>query len=146
MIVVLDASVAIKWFVAEDEPTQAAAVALLDDVVAGRITAAVPELFFYEVLAVLLRRGRTADEAGRAVHLVTALGLRRFPLDEELAAESARLAEEHRLTGYDAAYAALAESLGGRWATFDEEAHRRVASLGLSYVPEQPEGSPPPAP
>ena len=135
MIVVLDASVAVKWFVAEDAASQEAALGLLDDTVAGRVTPAVPELFYFEVLSVLLRRGRGAAEAARALELLTALGLRRFPLDAELAAKAARLAEDHRLTGYDAAYAALAGSLGGRWATFDGAAHRRVAGLGVSYVP-----------
>ncbi len=37
MIVVLDASVAIKWFEAEDDASQAAALELLDDIVAGRL-------------------------------------------------------------------------------------------------------------
>ncbi len=38
------------------------------------------------------------------------------------------------LSGYDAAYVALAKLLEGRWVTFDREAHDRIAHLGLSQA------------
>lgn len=54
MIVVLDASVALKWFVAA-EPLKAEAMQVLDQIENGTTDVLVPELFFNEVLAVLCR-------------------------------------------------------------------------------------------
>jgi len=138
VIVVLDASVALKWFVREDDVSTRAADALKQDIVEGRVRAAVPELFLFEVLAVLLRRGLGAGTVAAAVDLLGRLGLRRFPLDAETARRAAELAVERRITGYDASYAALAAALGGRWATFDLAAHARLQPLGISFVPAPP--------
>ena len=38
------------------------------------------------------------------------------------------------LSGYDAAYVALAHLLKGLWITCDRKAHARVAGLGLSEL------------
>lgn len=51
-----------------------------------------------------------------------------------LDASAVRLAHRHRLSGYDASYAALAFELGATWLTLDEEAHERIATLGISRV------------
>ena len=50
-------------------------------------------------------------------------------------ARVARLAFGHRITGYDACYAALAFELDGKWLTFDRAAHARVEALGICAVP-----------
>jgi len=135
MIVVPDASVAIKWFVSEDPATDRAAEALLADIVEGRARAVVPELFFYEVFSVLLRRLGDADAAARGLNLLFRLGIKRLALDDGTVGKAAGIASDHGLTGYDAVYAALASMLEGRWATFDAEAHRRIAALGVSFIP-----------
>ena len=134
MTVVLDASVAVKWFVREDPSADRAAEQQLSRIVDGDDTAAVPELFFFEVLAVLVRRLPSADDAAFAMDALARLGLQRFPLDAGIAEQAARLAHAHGLTGYDAVYAALAASLGTTWITFDAEAHRRIESLEVSAL------------
>lgn len=135
MILVPDASVAIKWFVSEDPATDRAAEAVLDDIVEGRSQAVVPELFFYEVFAVLVRRLGDAREAGRGLDFLFRLGIKRLALDQETVRKAADISVGSGLTGYDAVYAGLADLVGGRWATFDIEAHRRIADLGISFVP-----------
>ena len=36
------------------------------------------------------------------------------------------------LTGYDAAYVAMAEELNGQWLTFDSKAHALIRDLNMS--------------
>ncbi len=134
MTVVIDASVALKWFVHEDPATDTAARAQLTRIVEGDDEAVVPELFFFEVLAFLIRRLPTIPEIARAMNALTRLGLHRLALDPEVTNEATRLAMDHGLTGHDATYAALASSLDGTWVTFDAEAHRRVEGLGISEL------------
>jgi predicted nucleic acid-binding protein len=133
--VVLDPSVAIRWFAPDRDPGDAAAERVLRDVVASPARFVVPELFFYEMLAVLCRRMRQASDAHSALARLVRLGLRRVRLDDRLIRRAARLAYGHRLSGYDACYAALAAELRAVWLTFDRAAHDRIADLGLSRIP-----------
>ncbi len=38
------------------------------------------------------------------------------------------------LTGYDAAYAALAKEMNGQWLTFDEKAHNLLVKENISQL------------
>jgi predicted nucleic acid-binding protein len=136
MIAVLDASVAIKWFAPDREAGDVAAVRVLREVVAHPTRFAVPELFFYEMLAVLCRRMRQATDARAAYARLARLGLRRVRLDDRLVQRATRLAYERRLGGYDACYAALAAEVRGVWLTFDRAAHARLTGMGISHIPE----------
>jgi predicted nucleic acid-binding protein len=133
---VLDASVAIKWCCPDGDEGDAAAERVLRRVVARPAVAIVPEVFMHELLAVLCRRMKQAGDAQRALDRIARLGLRRVRLDERLTRTAIRLAYRYRLSGYDACYAALAFDLHATWLTFDEKAHGRIASLGISRVPE----------
>ena len=82
-----------------------------------------PALFWYEIRSVLLvtvRRARTSQE-----RIVSKLSdLRTLPIEvgEEPSGETVmRLAADHSLTGYDAAYAALAVGTDRPLATLDKE-------------------------
>src|SRR5206468_1836046 len=94
----------------------------------------VPELFVHELLAVLCKRFKQASSTQRAMDRLARLGIRRVRTDEKLARTAIRLAYRHKLTGYDATYAALAVELPATWLTLDQEAHRRVAEAGLSRL------------
>jgi len=135
VILVPDASVAVKWVVSEDAGSDEVAADLLGQIVEGRVRAVVPELFFFELIAVLSRRLAKAVLVAEAIDRIARLGMSRLAVDQELARRTTELAFAHRVTGYDAAYLAVAQSVGGQWATFDREAHKRVAKLGLSFVP-----------
>lgn len=133
--VVIDASLAVPWFVPETGPRADAARGVLDDVSARRVRPVVPELFFYEVLSVLARRLPEPGSAADAVERLMALGLDRVALDMDAARRAETIARDYGLTGYDASYAALAESLGVEWWTFDDEARERIAPLGVAKAP-----------
>ena len=57
-LVVVDASVVVKWFVSEDESGVAEAAALLADHAAGHLRLVAPALLAHELMGVLVRRLR----------------------------------------------------------------------------------------
>lgn len=131
MIWIVDASVAVRWFV--EEETHPIAEAVLERIVDAPGRFAVPELFAFEVYAVLQR----VHPDGLAVFRKGILpllqgGVFRHPMTEELAAAADRFVRLG-LTGYDACYAALAEDMKGLWLTFDRKAHRLIEDQGVSF-------------
>lgn len=129
---ILDASVAIKWFV-PDEAGYSEALQILDEVRDSPSHFAVPELFFNEMLAVLVRL-IDGDGATLQIYLdaIQDLGLERIGNGRGLLACAAKLACEHGLAGYDAVYAASAQLTNGCWLTADIRAHRKIQRLEIS--------------
>jgi predicted nucleic acid-binding protein len=130
--VVSDASVALKWFHDEGEEEVASARALLDHHRRRAIALFVLDLTAYEVGNALMR-GRLAVNAERVAVVLHALAqiCPRLTLSSDDLAESARLAELHDLTLYDAAYATAAHVRGGQLATLD----RALLRSGLGRRP-----------
>ena len=127
---VLDASVAIRWYLADESHPNADAI--LERLIRSPDLFAVPELFFFEVLAVLTRRHpRPLDIYQEAFLPVVEGGIFRHPMTAALAAHCSAFISRG-LTGYDACYAGLADELGARWLTFDRRAHERIAADGVS--------------
>ncbi len=131
-IVVIDASVAAKWFV--DEPGSDSARSVLLDLRDGPTWFAVPELFFVEMLSVLSRMAENEDQLRQSLAILEDLGFARLALGHETLAKAAELAYSWGLSAYDSVYAATAELLGGVWLTADARAHEKVASLGISRL------------
>jgi predicted nucleic acid-binding protein len=131
---VLDASVAIKWFVA-NEVGREEAISILDRVRDEPARFAVPELFFNEMLAVLVRLLGDDGTAVRAyLEALQDLGFARIGNGRDLLATAAKLACRYGLTGYDSIYAASAQLTGGCWLTADARAHKRIQRLRISRV------------
>lgn len=130
-IEIIDASVAVKWFV-DGEGGASGALAILDRIEANPREFAVPELFFNEILAVLCRRIREEARVRRTLEILQNLGWRRLGNGSELLAAAVNLAKERGLSGYDAIYAACAKLTGGVWLTADERAHKKITSLRIS--------------
>ena len=127
---VLDASVALRWFIEDEQDINA--VRVLERIVAEPELFAVPELFGYEVLSVLLRV-HPDPLAAFCEGLVPVLqsGLLRYPITRGLIPRAIRFAS-FGLTGYDAMYAGLAEELGAVWLTYDEKAHTLIEKESIS--------------
>ena len=131
MITVVDASVAVKWFVA-GEPLVDEAARVLDEIERDPSPYLVPELFMNELLAVLCRLPESRPaKVQEAMALVEALGLKRVGNGHDLLALAVDLAGRWRLSGYDAVYVALAASCDGVWLTADARAARRVGRSHL---------------
>ena len=131
MIWVLDASVAVRWFLKDESNPNA-------DAVLGRLIDhpeffAVPELFCFEVYAVLCRIHPSGQDAFvKGMMPILNSGMLRQPMTESLATRASRYVERG-LTGYDACYAALAKEIRGTWLTFDQKAHDIVARERISH-------------
>ena len=130
--VVSDASVVLKWFHETGEEDVESARALLEAYAGERIALLVLDLTTYEV-GNALARGAAKAAPDNVSTVLEALGdlcphVSLEPAERRLAAD---LAVEHRLTFYDAAYAAAARSRTGLLATFD----RQLLSTGLGLRP-----------
>ena len=127
--VVSDANVALKWFHADGEEEVEEARLLLAGQRERTVALRVLDLTAYELGNALLR-GRARASAEQVAIVLDAL--REIcpaiaPTQDDLR-EAARLAEQHDLTLYDAAYAAVARRRGAALATLDRELLR--AGLG----------------
>ena len=136
MSFVVDNSVALAWCF-EDKQT-AGIMALLDRV--ADTGAIAPQLWPVEALNGLLtaeRRGRIGREARQRL----AGFLRQLPIriDDETAGrswtETARIAEQHGLTAYDATYLELAVRLGVPFATRDAALIAAAEAMGVALLP-----------
>lgn len=131
---IIDASVALKWFVEESEGAEAAGE-ILAEVESEPGIFAVPDLFFAEMLHVLCRLFSDSREAKECIEILEQMGIERIGLGHELLARAADLAGKHGVSGYDAIYAACAQLAGGKWLTFDERAHHKLEKLKISEIP-----------
>jgi len=132
MIWVLDASVALRWFLKDESHPNADAV--LDRLVEAPERFAVPELFAFEVLAVLHRLHPAANRVFRkGVIPILNGGLLRQPMTRKLA-DDANHFVVMGLTACDACYAALAHDLKATWLTFDRRAHQHIAAEAVSHL------------
>jgi predicted nucleic acid-binding protein len=127
---VIDASVAAKWYIAGEAHANADAV--LQRVIAEPELFAVPELFFFEMMAVLGRVHPSPAETYQDAFLpVVEAAVFRHPMTAALAEKSCRFLAAG-LTGYDACYAGLAVELGAHWITFDRHAHELIEKQKVS--------------
>ncbi len=125
-MVVLDASVAIRWYVRR--PGADAAARWLRRFVDDPDLFVVPDLFRFEVHGGLarLQRGQEAGWAERCFERLDRLGIRTLPTTLDLFGRALELSRTLRVAGYDSVYLAHAEALGLPWLTADERALRRL--------------------
>jgi predicted nucleic acid-binding protein len=119
-ILVLDASVGVKWFKPEagrDEAMQL--LALHRD---GQVRIAVPSLFAHELLAVAVRHG--GPEFGRRVwELLQGARLSVVGLHDGVVAEALAQCDALGCSFYDALAPAVAVHMGAQLVSADERAH-----------------------
>lgn len=115
--VVLDASVALKWFRTEDEQHVEEARAVRAQFESGQLLIVVPRLLELESLNVAARRWAWGE--GALVDLVGTLREFRFEVRDPEMELVARWAARG-LSAYDAVYVALAEAEGTELVTDDE--------------------------
>lgn len=127
---ILDASVAVKWYVKGTEHPNADLV--LKRLIKEPEIFAIPELFAYEILSVLYRIHPEAQQIfDKDINRILHSGILRYPMTENIYTRANRFIQPG-ITGYDAVYIALAEELSGVWLTFDAKAHNKIASEKLS--------------
>lgn len=127
MALVVDASVAVKWLVVEEDSADARG--LLDD---EELHA--PRLLVSEVANAVWRKVRLDQVDGRAAGqlLATISDMPvRWHADETICADAIRLAIAHDRPVYDLMYLALAQRLGVRVVTADQRLVNALAGTDL---------------
>ena len=127
-MIVLDASVVLKWLLQEvDSP---AALMYKTRRVSGRQTVAAPDLLLYEITnALRWKPGVAEDVLADAVGGLLHIGLHIVAPTATLLEEAARLSFATHLSVHDCVYLALANELGGHVVTADQRMARQAEPL-----------------
>lgn len=129
-LIVVDASVVVKWFHEEEDTKEAEK--LQEQIARGEIRAIVPPLSFYEVANVLtLKAGSAVEEIIAAHHVLENLPFQVVEVIHTVLEEAIRIAHQHHLSVYDAVYVALAILSGATLITADK---RLVETIGSPTV------------
>jgi predicted nucleic acid-binding protein len=135
LVCVVDASVAIKLYLAE--PLAAEAHALFACLADPTTIFHVPDLFYVESANILwkqVQRGSATDVQVTAHYAaLAALPLQRTPTFD-LAADALAIAAAHGITAYDACYVALAQRHGIFLLTADQKLVRKLAGSPAAVV------------
>lgn len=125
-VLVVDASVAIKWYVEEDYREQA--LNLRSDYYDGKVTLASHPLILYEVAnALRYHPALSSRDVIDSVNSLLDMQLNLFTPTKEVMDAAVDLAFDEGITVYDAAYIALAEFLGSKIVTGDEKLFERLS-------------------
>ncbi len=123
-VIVVDSSVAVKWFSQEDKTAEA--LSLRNSHVEGTVNLGITPLLYCEV-ANALRYKPDYDEKklAKALRYLFNLHLNVAPIDFSLLSRAGEIAYDGDVTVYDALPVALAKSQKTVCITADEEAHYR---------------------
>ncbi|MDW7977944.1 MAG: type II toxin-antitoxin system VapC family toxin [Candidatus Caldarchaeum sp.] len=133
--VVVDASVAVKWFNQEQHSTNA--VKLLHDYARRRVDLTAPYLIVYEVCNALRYNPEFGEtDVAEALRFLAGLQMRFRLLDGDYARRAVSLAYSLGLTFYDAVYVALAEAEEAELYTADEKILTKALSTNVKHIKE----------
>ncbi|MDY0003189.1 MAG: type II toxin-antitoxin system VapC family toxin [Polyangia bacterium] len=123
---VVDATVAVRWFVPQEG--HEAAKEWLHRLKVDPLLLVAPDLLRFEVFGVLARLQPRKDQAwaDRCFGRLDALGIRTLPTTMPLYSRAFELARTLSISGWDAVYLAHAEQLGAAWLTADRKVLRRL--------------------
>jgi predicted nucleic acid-binding protein len=135
--IVIDASVAAKWFL-PDEPFSAEALELLRRATAGTTDFIVPDLFFSECGNILWKAARrkrlSVDETVAAIQIIEELQPLTVPA-AGLLEDTLQIARNYDRTFYDSLYLAVAAKQQTYLVTADEKlAHATAAHLPVKWL------------
>jgi len=132
-VFVVDASVAVKWYVEEEHREQA--LELRQDYYDGKVTLRSHALILYEVAnALRYHPGLSADDVLNSLTSLLDMQLDLFQPTENAAKEIVDLAFNEDLTVYDAAYLALARLSAARLLTADETLYNKLGPEAKALV------------
>ena len=131
-VFVVDASVAVKWYVYEELRDKA--LRLREDFLSESIDLEAPSLILYEVgNAIRHHPGATDSECASAVTQLRGLGIAIRELDDSAIRIAAKIAFEEKLTFYDAAYLSLAKSIEAKLITADTELYNQLSKKNRTF-------------
>jgi predicted nucleic acid-binding protein len=126
---VIDASVWVAFFL-ESDTFHARARKLIHSFARDQgETIRIPTLALVEVAGTLSRVTRSSILANKSIHVIEALGVEVYDLDEPLTKLATELASQLAIKGADAVYVALARDLADSLVTFDKQQSERAAKI-----------------
>ncbi len=134
---VVDTSVAVKWFLREGEEDVTRALALQERHVNEEVTLCAPSLLLWELGNVLKNKpGTTPSTTVSALQSTVDLKVRLFEPSLLLLRRAVSLAYEVGITVYDAAFLALASELGCPFITADRRLAGKIHSGDVKLLSE----------
>jgi predicted nucleic acid-binding protein len=126
--IVIDASVIVKWFIEEIDSDKARF--LRDEFISGKIELTVPSLFYFEVLNALkysqLFEPSELDNAGESLENY---GFKIITIKDDFRKHMIKVAVDHEMSIYDAAYLGLSIGLNKIYCTADEKIIKKLPPL-----------------
>lgn len=135
MLIILDASVVIKWFKSSQEENREKALVYKNQQKTGEIQIHIPALFYFELFHILLLKDKNIAPLDilEIKKMLSRLNLVEDALSNDDILFAARLVRKYQITFYDASYVALAKKLGGDLITADK---KLVQAINLPFVKE----------
>jgi predicted nucleic acid-binding protein len=131
---VIDASVALKWFVEEIHTDKALEVL---DYATEKASPIVPSLFFYEITNVLRYKSEFGIKDIKEIHsALSGFGFMIEPLEGELADLTVELAFQYGTTIYDASYIAIGSRNKCDYVTADEKLYKKLTGEKIILLKE----------
>ena len=122
MDIVIDASIAIKWFKEKDEEYVGFALSIQEGKRLGDVEIIVPGLLFLEVLnAFLTKPDFTGEDIAAVKESLVKMNMKIIHPDSRLLGQAIDIAVKNSLTFYDALYIAIAGDADAILYTEDEE-------------------------
>lgn len=133
-MVVVDTSIAFKWFDA-DEVGADRARDILRQHLSGRQRIWVPDLLGYELANAWSTKSRlTAKWVEENLKMLQKLKLHYLSLDFDLLENAAKLAKKYEVTVYDALYVVLAEEKRCKLVTADKRFAKKINSPDIELI------------
>ena len=126
--IVVDSSVIVKWLNQDREQSIDHADKLLDDWEAGKITVVVPELAKYEVVNALLHKQLNEPAFKASIAAFYSLPITYIIQTEEAAKEAGVIAQQQRITFYDATFLQLTREHNAQLVTANQK-HQKSSKL-----------------
>jgi predicted nucleic acid-binding protein len=130
-MIVIDASIAAKWILENEQDTEKALIILASHI-SSTEKIIVPDLFFYEIANTLVTKsGMTVKEMTTALEKIYQTNLYVYhPLEADVS-QTTKLAKKYRTTVYDMLYATVARRHKASLITADEQF---IKQTGFKFV------------
>ncbi|MEK7633480.1 MAG: type II toxin-antitoxin system VapC family toxin [Patescibacteria group bacterium] len=122
--IVVDSSVAVKWFNTKDEDNLEQADKILKDLEEEKIEIFMPEISKYEITNALLYKKLSLSLIKTSLSTLYSMSIKFVPLDSDIATETIEIAYKNKITFYDACFLSLAKKIKGELVT-DNIKHQR---------------------
>jgi predicted nucleic acid-binding protein len=129
-MIVLDASVILKWFLIEEG--RDIALMILDRHVDEDEQIAIPELLYYEFGNIMaLKAELSEDKVIESIAFLFGFNLKVISLSQQEYIGAIRLSRLYKISVYDASYIVLAKSLNVNFVTADEKLAQKMKDMSF---------------